>query len=206
MGRRADLVDPRKPERRRAQPRSTALCARHERRYTFDLRLVGSLQPGARHLKKIPADYADALRRDAAGELSSCSSDRKADFTPAEIALCALARLRSLTLGPIILRVETAAIYCLSILSYELLGNVRPPFGNKNTLSRQRTLATQIQVFPRPAWQEFTFGAALRASLIALSKKAPGLTQALSKILLGDRLTSAPLAAVAASPPPPPPP
>ena len=27
-----------------------------------------------------------------------------------------------ITLGPIILRVETAAIYCLSVLSYELLG------------------------------------------------------------------------------------
>ncbi|PYI76453.1 MAG: hypothetical protein DMF04_08400, partial [Verrucomicrobia bacterium] len=27
---------------------------------------------------------------------------------------------RPITLGPIILRVETAAIYCLSVLSYEL--------------------------------------------------------------------------------------
>jgi 16S rRNA (uracil1498-N3)-methyltransferase len=33
----------------------------------------------------------------------------------------ALTGCQPITLGPIILRVETAAIYCLSILSYELL-------------------------------------------------------------------------------------
>ena len=43
------------------------------------------------------------------------------DFTPAEIALARAHGCAPLTLGPIILRVETAAIYCLSILSYELL-------------------------------------------------------------------------------------
>jgi 16S rRNA (uracil1498-N3)-methyltransferase len=44
------------------------------------------------------------------------------DFTPAEIALARSHGCQPLTLGPIILRVETAAIYCLSVLSYELLG------------------------------------------------------------------------------------
>jgi len=43
------------------------------------------------------------------------------DFTPAELALARSYGCRPITLGPIILRVETAAIYCLSILSYELL-------------------------------------------------------------------------------------
>jgi 16S rRNA (uracil1498-N3)-methyltransferase len=43
------------------------------------------------------------------------------DFTPAEFALAKSHGCRPITLGPIILRVETAAIYCLSILSYELL-------------------------------------------------------------------------------------
>jgi 16S rRNA (uracil1498-N3)-methyltransferase len=43
------------------------------------------------------------------------------DFTPEEIALARAHGCVPLTLGPIVLRVETAAIYCLSILSYELL-------------------------------------------------------------------------------------
>jgi 16S rRNA (uracil1498-N3)-methyltransferase len=43
------------------------------------------------------------------------------DFTPAELALAKTNGCQPITLGPIILRVETAAIYCLSILSYELL-------------------------------------------------------------------------------------
>jgi 16S rRNA (uracil1498-N3)-methyltransferase len=43
------------------------------------------------------------------------------DFTPAELALARRHECQPITLGPIILRVETAAIYCLSILSYELL-------------------------------------------------------------------------------------
>jgi 16S rRNA (uracil1498-N3)-methyltransferase len=43
------------------------------------------------------------------------------DFTPAELALARRHGCEPITLGPIILRVETAAIYCLSILSYELL-------------------------------------------------------------------------------------
>ena len=43
------------------------------------------------------------------------------DFTPAELALARSHACRPITLGPVVLRVETAAIYCLSILSYELL-------------------------------------------------------------------------------------
>jgi 16S rRNA (uracil1498-N3)-methyltransferase len=43
------------------------------------------------------------------------------DFTPAELNLARSNGCRPITLGPIILRVETAAIYCLSVLSYELL-------------------------------------------------------------------------------------
>ena len=52
----------------------------------FDLRLIGSLQPGARHLKKILADYAGAN-----GEARPASVlmmiGPEGDFTPAEIAL-----------------------------------------------------------------------------------------------------------------------
>ena len=43
------------------------------------------------------------------------------DEVRAELALARRNGSQPITLGPIILRVETAAIYCLSILSYELL-------------------------------------------------------------------------------------
>jgi 16S rRNA (uracil1498-N3)-methyltransferase len=42
------------------------------------------------------------------------------DFTPAEIALAKSHGCQPITLGPIILRTETAAIYCLSVLAHEL--------------------------------------------------------------------------------------
>jgi 16S rRNA (uracil1498-N3)-methyltransferase len=86
----------------------------------FDLRLIGSLQPGARHLKKILVDYADAHNGARPASVLMLIGP-EGDFTPAEIALARSQGCAPLTLGPIILRVETAAIYCLSILSYELL-------------------------------------------------------------------------------------
>ena len=86
----------------------------------FDLRLIGSLQPGALHLKKILADYAEA-HAGARPTRILMAIGPEGDFTPAEIALARSHGCAPLTLGPIILRVETAAIYCLSILSYELL-------------------------------------------------------------------------------------
>ena len=87
----------------------------------FDLRLFGSLQPGARHLKNILADYAETYDGTRPATVLMLIGP-EGDFTPAEIALARSHGCTPLTLGPIILRVETAAIYCLSILSYELLG------------------------------------------------------------------------------------
>ncbi len=87
----------------------------------FDLRLVGSLQPGAMHLKKILSEYA-RTHGGAQPETVLMLVGPEGDFTPAEIALARSHGCLPLTLGPIVLRVETAAIYCLSILSYELLG------------------------------------------------------------------------------------
>ena len=85
----------------------------------FDLRLIGSLQPGALHLKKILADYSSEHRRLPESVLMLIGPE--GDFTPAELALARSHGCRPITLGPIVLRVETAALYCLSVLSYELL-------------------------------------------------------------------------------------
>ena len=98
----------------------------------FDLMLIASLQPDSRHLKTVLAEVAadaparpgfraQALRR------VLVLVGPEGDFTPAEIALAKSAGCRPVTLGPIILRTETAALYCLSVLSHELFapGKVR---------------------------------------------------------------------------------
>jgi len=86
---------------------------------SFNLRLIGSLQPGAQHLKKVLADYLNEHQRRPRSVLMLVGPE--GDFTPAELALARRHGCQPITLGPIILRVETAAIYCLSVLSYELL-------------------------------------------------------------------------------------
>jgi 16S rRNA (uracil1498-N3)-methyltransferase len=85
---------------------------------SFDLQLIGSLQPGAQHLKKVLADYSIEHQHRPRSVLMLIGPE--GDFTPAELGLAHRHGCHPITLGPIILRVETAAIYCLSILSYEL--------------------------------------------------------------------------------------
>jgi 16S rRNA (uracil1498-N3)-methyltransferase len=85
----------------------------------FDLQLIGSLQADAVHLKKILAEYAAEHGDRPASVLMLVGPE--GDFTPAELSLARSQGCRPITLGPIVLRVETASLYCLSILSYELL-------------------------------------------------------------------------------------
>jgi 16S rRNA (uracil1498-N3)-methyltransferase len=91
------------------------------RQAAFDLMLIASLQPDARHLRPMLEEYAGSHggKRPASALILV---GPEGDFTPAEIALAKSAGCRPITLGPIVLRTETAAIYCLSVLSYELLG------------------------------------------------------------------------------------
>ncbi|HEX5492284.1 MAG TPA: 16S rRNA (uracil(1498)-N(3))-methyltransferase [Candidatus Udaeobacter sp.] len=86
---------------------------------SFDLRLIGSLQSDARQLKTILQTYSSEHGDRPRSVLMLVGPE--GDFTPAELALARRNNCQPITLGPIILRVETAAIYCLSILSYELL-------------------------------------------------------------------------------------
>jgi 16S rRNA (uracil1498-N3)-methyltransferase len=98
-------------------PRSLAQFFQEHNR--FDLQLIGSLQSDAVHLKKILAEYSAEHGDRPASVLMLVGPE--GDFTPAELSLARSHGCRPITLGPIVLRVETAAIYCLSILSYELL-------------------------------------------------------------------------------------
>ncbi len=85
----------------------------------FDLQLIGSLQSDAVHLKKILAEYSAEHGERPTSVLMLVGPE--GDFTPAELSLARSHGCRPITLGPIVLRVETASIYCLSVLSYELL-------------------------------------------------------------------------------------
>ena len=84
-----------------------------------EFRKITGLQPGAQRLKKILADYSGEHQHRPQSVLMLVGPE--GDFTPAELALARRHGCRPITLGPIVLRVETAAIYCLSVLSYELL-------------------------------------------------------------------------------------
>jgi 16S rRNA (uracil1498-N3)-methyltransferase len=98
-------------------PQTLAQFFQEHRR--FDLQLIGSLQSDAVHLKKILAEYLAEHGDRPASVLMLVGPE--GDFTPAELSLARSQGCRPITLGPIVLRVETASIYCLSILSYELL-------------------------------------------------------------------------------------
>jgi 16S rRNA (uracil1498-N3)-methyltransferase len=98
-------------------PRSLAQFFQEHGR--FDLKLIGSLQSDAVHLKKILAEYSGEHGDRPTSVLMLVGPE--GDFTPAELSLARSQGCRPITLGPIVLRVETASIYCLSVLSYELL-------------------------------------------------------------------------------------
>jgi 16S rRNA (uracil1498-N3)-methyltransferase len=85
----------------------------------FDLLLIASLQPDSRHLKQVLAEFGPKKPSNVLILVGP-----EGDFTPAEMNLAKNAGCRPITLGPIILRSETAAIYCLSVLSHELFSAV----------------------------------------------------------------------------------
>ena len=84
----------------------------------FSLMLLASLQPGARH----PREHLRAARQDGPAPPDDVAVwvGPEGDFTPAELQSIQSAGALPITLGPLVLRSETAAFYCLSFLSYEL--------------------------------------------------------------------------------------
>jgi 16S rRNA (uracil1498-N3)-methyltransferase len=84
----------------------------------YDLKLIASLQPGAKSLKSVLAAYTAASGRAPRKVLWLVGPE--GDFTPAELGVSRSAGFEPITLGPLVLRCETAAVYALSVLSYEL--------------------------------------------------------------------------------------
>jgi len=88
------------------------------RQETFDLALVGSLQTDARHPRECLREYQS--RHGALPRNVSVWIGPEGDFTPDELRVIQGAGAQPISLGRLVLRVETAAIYCLSFLNYEL--------------------------------------------------------------------------------------
>ena len=84
----------------------------------YDLKLIASLQPGAKSLKTVLAAFHAAQGR--APRTVVWLIGPEGDFTPAELSLAKTCGFEPITLGPLVLRCETAATYALSVLSYEL--------------------------------------------------------------------------------------
>ncbi len=89
-----------------------------ERVGDYDLKLIASLHPGAKSLKSVLAERQTSLDRPLSRVLWAIGPE--GDFTPSEMSIAQSAGFEPITLGPLVLRCETAAVYALSVLSYEL--------------------------------------------------------------------------------------
>lgn len=85
--------------------------------------LIGSLQPDSVPLREALRPVVDRPmeEREAVVMIGP-----EGDFTPAELAAARSAGFTPVSLGPIVLRSETAAIFCLSVLAYELFSLPAP--------------------------------------------------------------------------------
>jgi len=83
-----------------------------------ELSLIASLQRDARH----PREYFESFMAESKRRPASVGVwvGPEGDFTPAEFNAVRASGALPITLGELVLRSETAAIYCLSIINYEL--------------------------------------------------------------------------------------
>jgi 16S rRNA (uracil1498-N3)-methyltransferase len=84
----------------------------------FDLSLIGSLQKKRRHPRECLQEFQAKHRR--LPHSIGVWIGPEGDFTLEELDAIQAAGALPISLGRLVLRVETAAIYCLSILNYEL--------------------------------------------------------------------------------------
>jgi 16S rRNA (uracil1498-N3)-methyltransferase len=84
----------------------------------FDLLLVGSLQPERRHPREVLREFE--LKQGCRPQSIGVWIGPEGDFSLAELKAIQSAGAQPISLGNLTLRVETATIYCLSFLNYEL--------------------------------------------------------------------------------------
>ncbi len=88
------------------------------RKEKFDLALVGSLQTERRHPRECFREFEEKQGRPP--KTVGVWIGPEGDFTPDELKAIKAGGALPISLGRLVLRVETAAIYSLSILNYEL--------------------------------------------------------------------------------------
>ena len=90
----------------------------------YDLKLVASLHPGAKPLKTLFAETRAALPPSGQSPTAPLRIlwliGPEGDFSPAEIESALRSGFLPATLGPLVLRCETAATYALSVTAHEL--------------------------------------------------------------------------------------
>jgi len=84
----------------------------------FDLSLTASLRPDSRHPREWFKEFLE--KHDRRPKSICVWVGPEGDFTSGEIERMKSAGSLPMTLGPLVLRCETAAVYCLSVLNYEL--------------------------------------------------------------------------------------
>jgi 16S rRNA (uracil1498-N3)-methyltransferase len=84
----------------------------------FDLALFGSLEEDRRHAREYFASFEKERRRRPDSVCVWIGPE--GDFSPAEVEAIKKSGALPITLGPLVLRSETAAIFALSIINYEL--------------------------------------------------------------------------------------
>jgi 16S rRNA (uracil1498-N3)-methyltransferase len=85
----------------------------------YDLKLIASLHAGAMTLKKALA--ISSAKQGHAPKRVLWLVGPEGDFSPTELTAAIAAGCVPVTLGPLVLRSDTAAVYALAILSHELL-------------------------------------------------------------------------------------
>ena len=88
------------------------------RKEKFDLSLVGSLQKERRHPREVFREFEAKHTR--LPQSAAVWIGPEGDFTLDELKAIENSGAQPISLGKLVLRVETAAIYCLSVLNYEL--------------------------------------------------------------------------------------
>jgi 16S rRNA (uracil1498-N3)-methyltransferase len=84
----------------------------------FDLAMVGALQGAARHPREVLQEFT--TRESRRPQSIAVWIGPEGDLTGEELDQIQAIGAHPITLGPLVLRVETAAIYCLSFLNYEM--------------------------------------------------------------------------------------
>src|SRR5262249_12114455 len=97
------------------------------RQEPFELALLASLQDGSAHPRE--GFHSFFARHQRLPRSIAIWVGPEGDFAPGEIAAIQSAGALPIGLGPLVLRCETAALYCLFFLRYELQPSPSGSFG-----------------------------------------------------------------------------